>query len=253
MPTQTLKRDLTVETPSGTCPATLHYPEGQGPWPAVILYMDGPGIRPSVHEIAARLASSGYAVFLPDLFYRAGPYAPIDAAKVFTTPDLREAHREKYMSTATPANVMADTAALLQAIEAAPEAREGPVAVLGYCMGGRLALIAAGTFPDRIAAVASYHGGGLATDKPNSPHLLAPKIKAKAYIGGATEDRNFTDEQKTMLEAALTEAGIEHTIETYPAKHGWVPRDMAVHDPAEAEHHWQTLVPFLDDVFKTAG
>jgi len=218
----TLTRELTVPTPDGTCPVTLHYPNTGSPFPPVILYMDGPGIRPAVHEIAARLAASGYAVFLPDLFYRAGPYAPVD------------------------------TKVLIAAIDAVPEAADGPIGVVGYCMGGRLALIAAATFPDRIAAIASYHGGGLANDKPGSPHLLAPQIKAKVYVGGAIEDANFTEDQKVTLTATLAEAGVDHVVETYPAKHGWVPRDTAVHDPAEAEHHWQTLVPFLDGALKQA-
>lgn len=246
----TLTRELTVTTPDGACPVTLHYPDANAPFPPVILYMDGPGIRPAVHEIAARLAASGYAVFLPDLFYRAGPYAPVDPKVVFTNPALREVHREAYMTTATPKNVMADTAALIAMIDAAPEAADGLIGVVGYCMGGRLALIAAATFPERIAAAASYHSGGLANDKPGSPHLLAPQIKAKVYVGGAIEDANFTDGQKATLIAALSEAGVDHVVETYPAKHGWVPHDTAVHDPAEAEHHWQALVPFLDSVLK---
>lgn len=248
----TLTRELTLTTPDGACPVTLHYPDTNGPFPPVILYMDGPGIRPAVHEIAARLAESGYAVFLPDLFHRAGPYAPVDPKVVFTDPALREVHRKTFMATATPANVMADTAALIAAIDAAPEAAAGPIGVVGYCMGGRLALIAAAKFPERIAAAASYHGGGLANDRPDSPHRLAPRIAAKVYVGGAIEDANFTDEQKAALIAALAEAGVDHAVETYPARHGWVPRDTAAHDPAEAEHHWQTLVPFLDSALKPA-
>jgi carboxymethylenebutenolidase len=117
-------------------------------------------------------------------------------------------------------------------------------------MGGRLALIAAGTFPDRVAAAASYHGGGLANDTPTSPHLLAPQIRAKIYVAGAIEDANFTDEMKTLLEAALAEGGVDHRVETYPAHHGWVPRDMPAHDPVEAEHHWATLIPFFDGALK---
>jgi carboxymethylenebutenolidase len=113
-------------------------------------------------------------------------------------------------------------------------------------MGGRLSLSAAGHFPDRIAAAASYHGGGLATDSPDSPHRLAPAIKARVYIGAAIEDRGFDDAQKQRLEQALTDAGIEHTIETYQARHGWVPRDTPVHDPVATERHWQTLLELLE-------
>lgn len=245
-------REIAVATPDGICPTTLHYPDDDAPRPPIILYMDGPGIRPAVHDMAHRLASNGFAVFLPDLFYRAGPYPPVDPKVVFTNPELRNAHREKYMATATPQNVMADTTALIAAIDAAPEAAGGPIGVVGYCMGGRLALIAAATFPDRITAAASYHGGGLATDAPNSPHLLAPKIKGKVYVAGAIEDANFTDEQKAALTAALEAANIDHVVDTYPAKHGWVPRDTPAHDPEQAEHHWQTLIPLFESALKAA-
>jgi carboxymethylenebutenolidase len=139
---------------------------------------------------------------------------------------------------------------MLEFLAAQPEVQKGPIGVFGYCMGGRLSLIAAGTYPDRISVAASYHGGGLANDTPTAPHLLAGKMKAKVYVAGATEDPNFPDEQKERLEAALTAAGVDHRIETYPAKHGWVPRDTLVHDAAEAEHHWRTLVPLFDGVLK---
>lgn len=247
-----MTREIDLPTADGICPTFLYTPAGEGPWPGVILYMDGPGMRPAVQEMAARLAEAGYAVAAPDLFYRAGPYPPVDPRIVFTDPKLREHHRETLMASTSPAQAMADTRTLLDAMKAMPEVAEGPIGVTGYCMGGRLALIAAGTFPDEIAAAASYHGGGLANDTPTSPHLLAPKMKAKIYVAGAIEDANFDDAQKARLEAALTEAGVDHLIETYPAKHGWVPRDMPVHNPEEAEHHWRTLIPFLDGMLKAA-
>lgn len=239
-----------IETPDGRCPAWLHTPPTGEAWPAVLMFMDGPGIRPAVHELAERLADQGYAVLLPDLFYRSGAYEPVDPRVVFVDPKLREAHRERFMAPATPPLVMADTAALLAFLRQRPEVAPGPIGVVGYCMGGRLALIAAATYPSDIAVAASYHGGGLANDTPSSPHLLASKIKAKVYVAGAIEDANFTDASKALLEAALVEAGVDHKIETYPAKHGWVPRDTPVHDAAEAEHHWRTLVPLLDSVLK---
>ncbi|MHB8284069.1 MAG: dienelactone hydrolase family protein [Caulobacteraceae bacterium] len=239
-----------IKTADGVCPSYVFHPDGDGPWPGVLMFMDGPGMRPSIQAVAQRLAAQGYYVLLPDLFYRSGPYAPIDAAKVFTDKTLREQHRETFMSKATPAAVMSDVPAFLDALAAAPQVQPGPVGVVGYCMGGRLALIAAGTYPDRFAAAASYHGGGLANDTPSSPHLLAAKMQAKIYVGGATEDANFPDDMKARLEAALTEAGVEHTVETYPAKHGWVLADMPVYNAAEAEHHWRTLVPFLDGALK---
>lgn len=243
-----------IAAAEGTARAWVYRPSqaeaGSGPWPGVILLMDGPGIRPAVHRMAARLADAGFVVLLPDLFYRSGAYEPIDPKVVFTDKTLREAHRERFMAPASPKAVMADFPAYLDALAAQDGVQPGPVGVTGYCMGGRLALIAAGTFPERIAAVASYHGGGLANDTPSSPHLLADRITARVYVAGAIEDANFDDAQKARLIAALQAAGVDHTVETYPARHGWVPDDMPVHDPDEAEHHWQTLLPFLAETLK---
>jgi carboxymethylenebutenolidase len=113
-----------------------------------------------------------------------------------------------------------------------------------------MSLTAAGTYPDRIAATASYHGGRLATDAPDSPHLLAPRIRSRVYIGGAIEDESFPEAMKERLEHALTEAHVEHQIETYQAKHGWVFRDIPVYDAAASERHWQTLLALLDATLK---
>src|SRR5262249_32556171 len=122
----------------------------------------------------------------------------------------------------------------------------GGIGTTGYCLGGRVSLLAAGTYPDRIVAAASYHGPYLAKDAPESPHLLAPKMKAKIYVGGAIEDASFPDDMKARLDEALTQAGVDHTIETYPARHGWVLRDTPVYDAACAERHWQTLLALFE-------
>lgn len=237
-----------VTTDDGACPVFLHVPaEGEGPWPGVVVYMDGPGIRPAIHAIAARLAAGGFAVALPDLFWRAGPYPPVDPRRVFTDPALKERHRATLMASATPANVMTDTRALLAAMREWAEVAAGPVGVVGYCMGGRLALIAAGTFPTEVAVAASFHAGGLADDRPTSPHRLAPAMTARVYVAGAIDDANFDDAMKARLEAALRDSGVDHRVETYPARHGWVPADTAAHDPAEAEHHWRELMLLLAD------
>lgn len=239
-----------IATRDGICPACVFHPQDHGPWPGVIMYMDGPGMRPAVQELAERLAGNGYYVLLPDYFYRSGPYAPVDPKVVFTNAELLERHRERFMTPATPERLMSDTEAFLAFLDARADVADGGYGVVGYCMGGRLALLAAGTFPERIAAAASYHGGGLANDAPSAPHVLAPRMKARVYVAGAIEDPHFDEEQKQRLETALANAGVDHVVETYPAKHGWVPRDMAVHDPQEAEHHWRTLVPFFDATLK---
>jgi carboxymethylenebutenolidase len=237
---------IEIRTRDGLCPSYVAHPAGSGPWPAVLLYMDGIGIRPAMLEIGERLARYGYYVLLPDLYYRAGAYAPMDARAIFADAEQRRILSEKFFSVATPANIMSDTRAFLDHLAAQSEVRPGGIGVSGYCMGGFMSLTAAGTFPERILAAASYHAGRLATDAPDSPHLLAAKMRSRIYIAGAIEDASFPDEMKERLEQALTRAGVDHRIETYPARHGWVPRDTPVHDAAATERHWQTLIALLD-------
>ena len=224
----------------------MYRPAGGSPWPAVLVFMDGVGIRPAMLAVGERLAVHGYFVLLPDLFYRSGPYAPMNPHTVFTDPEQRRVLMEKFFALATPANVMSDTSAFLAWLAAQPDVRPGRIGTTGYCLGGLMSLTAAGTFPDRIAATASYHGGRLATDAPDSPHLLAPKMRSRVYVAGAIEDQSFTDEMKQRLERALTEAGVDHTIETYRARHGWVLSDTPAYDPAAAERHWQTLLALFE-------
>jgi carboxymethylenebutenolidase len=241
---------IEIKTKDGTCTSYVYRPAGSGPWPAVLVFMDGLGIRPAMLEVGERLAAHGYFVLLPDLFYRSGPYEPMDPHSVFTDPEKRKVLMEKFFAHATQANIMSDTRSFLDYLAAQPDVKPGPIGTTGYCMGGLMSLTAAGTYPDRIAAAASYHGGRLATDAPESPHLLAPKIKARVYVAGAIEDQGFPDEMKARLGGALTKAGVDHTIETYQAKHGWVFRDTPVYDAVAAERHWQSLALLLDATLK---
>lgn len=242
--------EIEITTASGTCRSYVYRPAGSGPWPAALVFMDGLGIRPAMLEVGERLSTYGYFVLLPDLFYRSGPYAPMDPQKVFSDPEQRKILMEKFFAHASPANIMSDTRAFLDYLAAQPDVKPGPIGTTGYCMGGLMSLTAAGTYPDRIAATASYHGGRLATDAPDSPHLLAPKMRSRVYVAGAIEDSSFPDEMKARLDDALTKAGVDHTIETFPAKHGWVFRDTPVYDAAACERHWQTLVALLDAKLK---
>jgi len=232
---------IDIKTRDGTCPTYVYLPAGKGPKPAVLVFMDGLGIRPAMLELGERLATLGYFVLLPDLFYRSGPYEPMDPHTVFSDPEKRKVLFEKFFAPATPANIMSDTRAFLEYLAAQPQVVPGGIGTTGYCMGGLMSLTAAGTYPDQIVAAASYHGGRLATDAPDSPHLLAPRMRARIYIAGAIEDQSFPDDMKQRLERALTEAGVDHRIETYQAKHGWVFRDTPVYDAAAAERHWLSL------------
>ena len=238
--------EIAIECRDGACRSFVYRPAAGGPWPAVLVFMDGIGIRPAVLAVGERLATHGYVVLLPDLFYRSGPYEPMNARTVFADPGRRKVLMEKFFALATPANVMSDTAAFLDWLAAEADVRPGPIGTTGYCLGGFMSLTAAGTFPDRIAATACYHPSRLATGAPDSPHLLAPRMRSRVYVAGAIEDQSFTDEMKQRLDRALTEAGVDHTIETYPARHGWVLSDTPAYDPVAAERHWQTLLALID-------
>src|SRR6185437_5680939 len=141
---------IDIETRDGLCRCHIYRAAGTGPWPAVLVLMDGLGIRPAMLQLGERLATHGYLVLLPDLFYRAGPYEPMDPKTVFSDPEKRKVLMEKYFAVATSANIMSDTRAFLDYLAAQPDVQPGGVGVTGYCMGGRLSLIAAGTYPDQI-------------------------------------------------------------------------------------------------------
>lgn len=238
---------IEIKTREGSCPSYVFRPKGEEPWPAVLVFMDGVGIRPAMLAIGERLATYGYFVLLPDLYYRSGVYAPMDPHTVFSDPEKRKALMEKYLGLATPASIMSDTAAFLDFLARRPDVKPGKIGTTGYCMGGLMSLTAAGTYPDRIAAAASYHAGRLATDAPDSPHLLAPGITARVYVAGAIEDSSFPEDMKARLDASLSEAGVDYLIETYPARHGWVLADTPVHDEASSERHWRTLTKLFGE------
>jgi carboxymethylenebutenolidase len=230
-----------MQTRDGVADVFSFHSDTGGPWPGVIVYMDGPGIRPAMKEMASRLASLGYYVLLPNLYYRSNPQAPFNTSTAFQPGPERD-RMMKLFSSINQEKIMADTAAFLQFLAKQPQVRGKNVGAVGYCMGGQYALSAAGFFPDRIAAAASFHGARLATDQPDSPHRLAPKMRGKIYVGIAELDTHFTPEEKDRLERALTEAKVRHTLEVYPGvKHGWAVDDHPVYERAAAERHWTML------------
>jgi carboxymethylenebutenolidase len=198
-----------------------------------------------------RLAQAGYYVLLPDVFWRAAPYPPLDIRKAFGGDPEMGALFQRLRASTDAEKQMADTEAYLGWLTHQPQAIADRVGVTGYCMGGGIAMRAAGTFPDRIAAAASFHGGNLATDEANSPHLLAPKMKAKILVAGADEDRHFDEAQSERLDKALEDAGLHAEVSIWKGmKHGWVPTDMPVHDAVGAERHWKQLVELFDETLK---
>jgi carboxymethylenebutenolidase len=242
---------VSIPTPDGDARAFTFTPQGAGPWPAVIFYMDAPAIRPALFTMCERLAAEGYYVLLPDMFWRAGPYEPMVPSEIFASEEKRKELFGKFMGSTDPERSTRDTGAFLEWLAKQPEVKGSSVGVTGYCMGAGLALRAAGGYPDRVVAAAGFHGGNLATDAENSPHLLAPKIKARVYIAGADEDGGFPPEQADRLREALTAAGVPNTVEIYAgAKHGYAPPDMPVYNEDAAERHWRELFDLFAKTLK---
>lgn len=231
-----------IPAPDGTARGTLVLPEGDGPWPGVVLFPDAGGWRETMAGMAERIGAPGYAVLVPDVFYRAGDWAPIDVNTAFGDEKVR-ARLFSYMGALTNDRITADAAAYIDFLLARPEVRGAGVGTTGYCMGGRMSLVAAGTLGTKITAAASFHGARIAVEgDANSPHLKAGQITATVYVAGAIDDGGYTPEQADLLEKALTEAGVTHTLETYEARHGFcVPDHRAVYDAAAAERHYAAL------------
>ncbi len=245
------REQVSIKTGDGDCRAWVFRPEGQGPWPAAIIFMDGVAIRPALFEFGERLAGHGYFTLLPDLFYRDGPYEPMDPSKLFADEAARTALFAKIGKCTSAQAVKTDTSAFLGFLSSQPDVKGSKVGVTGYCMGGGVSLVAAAEFPDRIVAAGGFHPGRLATDDPNSPHLLAPRIKAKVYIGGADQDQGFPPEQKERLKRALDDAGVQNTVEIYDgAKHGYTMPDLSVYDEPAAERHWREVFSLFDSTLK---
>ena len=243
------QRSVEIPTGDGTCPAVLSIPGGDGPWPAVIMFPDAGGMRDTMREMGERLSGLGYVVLVPDFYYRTGPYEPVDMRTAFENEESRT-WIMAMMGGYTADMAIRDANAFADYLDSLPETKAGGIGTTGYCMGGRLSLIAAGNLGARIAAAASFHGGGLANaDDPNSPHHKASAVKASVYVGGAIEDQSFTDEQRERLDHALTNAGVPHTIETYPAHHGFAVPDNASYDQAAAERHWSATELFFASTF----
>ena len=246
------RTEISLVTADGDARAFVFKPDAgpdtdQGPWPGAIILMDAPAIRPALFEMGERLAAAGYYVLLPDLFWRAGPYPTLDIAKARAGDPEQVALFGKLRASTGAGRQMTDVKACLDHMARDADARPGKVGVTGYCMGGAIALRAAGTFPDQIAAAASFHGGGMATDDEKSPHRLADQIKAKVLVAGAIEDRSYDEAQNELLTKSLKAAGVDAEVSIWEGcRHGWVPTDMPVYNPEGAERHWRELIALFD-------
>ena len=233
--------DVQVATPDGQSNATLHVPDGAGPWPGVLVFPDAGGARETVRQLGDRLAGMGYVALIPDIYYRAGEWAPFDVATLFTDKQER-ARMAGLVSVLTNEAIIADAGAYADFLLARPEVSGPAIGTTGYCLGGRMSLIAAGGLGRMIAAAASFHGGRLAVaGDPSSPHLAADRITATVYVAGAADDDSFTPEQAELLDGALTRAGVDHTVEFYPARHGFAVPDNPTYDAAADTRHTAAL------------
>ncbi len=242
---------------AGTADAFVTRPGAGGRHPAVVLYMDAFGIRPALEAHAERLAGHGYLVLVPNVFYRDGrsPVAE-NITELMQGEDRRAlfAMLRPKMDALTPAALTADSKGWLAYLRAHPDARQGPIGTVGYCLGGRLSLRMAGEFPEAVAAAASFHGGNLATGEGSSPHLAAVRAAGELYIGHADNDGSMPPEQMGTLTAALSEAHVRHTAELYVgAQHGWTQTDARVYDEPSAERHWMRLLELFGRVLQPSG
>lgn len=242
---------IIIRTRDGDCPSHVLTPSGAGPWPAIIFYMDAGGIRPVKIDMAQRLADAGYVVLLPDLFYRHGPYGPFVPREVFAG-DWR-AILGPLMATTGNDRAAEDTQSFIAWLDTRHDVAGPCIGTVGFCMGGGMAIAAGGTCPDRVAAVASFHGGNLATDAPTSPHLLAPRLEAELYIAAAENDASYPPAMAARLQQALTDAGVRTRTETYPAAHGWMMPDFPVHDQDAAERGWSEMLALFDRTLHRQG
>jgi carboxymethylenebutenolidase len=233
-----IEKHLDIPTADGAMNSFIVYPQENGPHPVVLFYMDAPGKREELHDMARRLASVGYYVVLPNLYYR--------RSRDFWLTERTEAKMAvmfEHMNATTIEMVVRDTEAMLRFVDAHADADGDRIGAVGYCMSGPFVMAAAANFPDRINSIASIHGANMATDRPDSPHLLAPRIGCESYFACAEIDKWAPPADIAKLQAALEEAGTPHRIEWYPgAEHGFVfPLRAGIYNQAAAERHWERL------------
>lgn len=233
-----IEKHVDITTRAGAMNSFVVYPEEHGPHPVVFFYMDAPGKREELHDMARRLASVGYYVVLPNLYYRRTHDYWL---KERTEPAM--AVMFEHMHSLSNALVTQDTQAMLRFVDAQPEADGKRIGAVGYCMSGPFVMAAAAAFPDRIRSIASIHGAQLVTDKPDSAHRMAPQIKCESYFACAEIDKWAPKATIAILEEALKAAGTPYRIEWYPgAEHGFVfPLRAGIYDQPSAERHWERL------------
>jgi carboxymethylenebutenolidase len=231
-----IETETTISTAEGDMPTWIYHPTHDGPSPVVLYLMDAPSIRPDLKAMATRLASAGYYVMLPYLFYRGGPF------REFGTSDEDMHARQDLMDQLNPTNILGDCRALLDHAATDDAAADGKVGAVGFCMSGGLVVSAARAMPERVAAVASIHGAWLVRDRDDSPHLGLDSVEAEVYLGWCADDPTAPVEDLEVMEAALKAAGVTHTIDFFEdARHGYAPPTSRFYDHEAAELHWERV------------
>jgi carboxymethylenebutenolidase len=252
---QISETDVDIRTPDGVCDAAFIRP-ASGSHAGVLIWADAFGLRPVTRNLARRLAVDGYSVLVPNPFYRVSRAPFTDASHFDFQNPADRAKLQPFMQSVTAAGAAEkDATAYVAFLDLQKEVdRAKKIGAQGYCMGGALVVRSAAVLPDRIGAGASFHAGGLVTDQPNSPHLLAPKIQARMYFGMASNDDSRQPDAKEKLKEAFTAAHVPVEVEVYASLHGWCMSDMPKHDgvpvynEADAERAWAKLL----ELYKTA-
>jgi carboxymethylenebutenolidase len=244
-----VETNVEVKTPDGSSDAVFIHP-ATGTYPGVLVWPDALGLRPAMRDIGKRIAAEGYSVLVPNPFYRSAKAPVFGQSFSFQNQDDRAKLAQMTGLLNAPGAAEKDATAYIAFLDAQPQVNKAKkIGTQGYCMGGALVVKTAATLSDRIGAGASFHGGGLVTDKPDSPHLLAPRIKARMYFGIASNDDERQPDAKDKLKQAFAAANVPAEIEVYPgAMHGWCVPDMplqngkAIYSKPDAERAWSKLV-----------
>ena len=235
-----IETEMDITIAEGTMKTFVFHPEHDGPSPVVLYLMDAPSIRPVLKDMAMRLASAGYYVMLPFLFYRAVPYRELGLS------DDDVHNRSDLMATVTPSNIVCDAEALLAVASNDPAARSGRFGAVGFCMSGGLSISLAKAMPDTLAAAASIHGAWLVRESEDSPHLGLETVTAEVYLGWADNDSTAPPEHVPVMRDALAAAGVRHTIDFLTdAVHGYAPLGTERYNRRASELHWERVHSLL--------
>ena len=245
---EVVETNVEIKTPDGTADAAFIHPKS-GSHPGVLIWPDAFGLRPSMREFAKRLAAEGYSVLVPNPFYRVTKPPFTDASNFNFATDMGKI-QPLMASVGAAGAAEKDAVAYVAFLDAQKQVNKAKkIGTQGYCMGGPLVVRTAATLPDRIGAGGSFHGGGLVTDKPDSPHLLAPKIKARMYFGIASNDDMNQPDAKSKLKEAFAAAKVPAEVEVYSGVHGWCVPDMPkqkngepIYNKPDAERAWAKLL-----------